>query len=515
MSKRVALLCLLLVVVMGSGVRAYKLTARSLWFDEAFSWRLSQFPLPEMLARSAQDVHPPLYYLLLKGWTNVFGASLLALRSFSVTLAAATIAAGYVLVAYALSSRAAGLTTALLLAVSGFEIQFSWEARMYTLGTFLALVSTWCLLHALTQQSQRAWWWLTYAAAAAAFAYTHYYAFFSLAAQALFVILYILVATRGRVGEILHWKVFWFALLAALVALGLFAPWLPIFLQQQQQVQASFWIPPLDRWSIPDTFYRMYLPTTEPLSRSGTGLLRSLLPLVATLGMWTALLLLARFRRGTPRAALACIVLSGVVPFAVSVVFSLVTPQSVYQDRFFIFAHLFILLGWAALCWSLPWRIPRIVVISAAVIFLAAGSVHYWVHIDIPRKPGAHAAAQEIFRQRTAAEPVVVSSPFVFFAIDHYAEEEFAAKGSVKLFSETGQLAHFAGGPILTAADVVDNEVFRDRDASAVWVVDTSGFGGSPLIPPREWHAVWQRQFPEVYEYQGEVSVTRYLRTTP
>src|SRR5688572_27598207 len=104
MSRKIALVLLLFIVVLGVGLRSYHLTARSLWFDEAFSWRLSQFPLPELISRDAQDVHPPLYYILLKGWTVVFGASLLALRSFSVFLAALTIAFCYLFVSYAFSS---------------------------------------------------------------------------------------------------------------------------------------------------------------------------------------------------------------------------------------------------------------------------------------------------------------------------------------------------------------------------------------------------------------------------
>lgn len=511
MSRRTALIVLLLIVLFGVGLRAWQLTSRSLWFDEAFSWRLSQFPLAEMIMRTAQDVHPPLYYAVLKGWTVIFGSSLLGLRSFSVVLAGATIAAGYLLVSYALASRGAGLVAALLLAVSGFEIQFAWEARMYTLGTLLALLSTWCLLHALQQRTQRIWWWLAYGVTAAAFAYTHYYALFSLIAHALLVVVYILVGTRGRVGEIVQWRLFWYALIAAGLTVALFAPWLPTFMQQQQQVQESFWIPALDRWSVPDTFVRMYAPTTRPLPRQGLGLAITLGPLVATILMWLALFFIARGRSTTGRWGLRAFLICGAVPFAVSVLFSLLNAQSVYQDRFFIFAHLFVVVGWAAVLWHIPWRTLRGSAVLGATILLVAASLAYWFEIDIPHKPGAHAAAREIFMQRRAEEPVVVSSPFVFFAIDHYAEEEFSQPQVVKLFSESGQLAHFAGGPILTPANIVGADIFAAH-TPALWIVDTTGFGGSPLVVPHEWRKISQRSFPEVYGYQGDVTVTRYER---
>src|SRR3990167_970423 len=111
------------IVLLGVALRSYHLGARSLWFDEAFSWRLIQFPLPEMLTRAAADVHPPLYYLLLKAWAFVFASSLLSLRSFSVVFAAASIATAYLFTSYATRSRGTGLLAACLLALSGFQIQ--------------------------------------------------------------------------------------------------------------------------------------------------------------------------------------------------------------------------------------------------------------------------------------------------------------------------------------------------------------------------------------------------------
>jgi hypothetical protein len=34
--------------------RLYSLSERSFWFDEAFAWRLIEFPFPEMLGRAAR-----------------------------------------------------------------------------------------------------------------------------------------------------------------------------------------------------------------------------------------------------------------------------------------------------------------------------------------------------------------------------------------------------------------------------------------------------------------------------
>ncbi len=224
MNRRQALTCLLLIIILGIGLRSYHLTARSLWFDEAFSWRLIQFPWSEMISRAATDVHPTLYYILLKSWAVVFGSSLLSMRLFSVMAAAASIAAIYLVAssAWTLSKskeamargRAIGLTAALFLAVSGWQIAFAWEARMYTLGVFFTLLSTWFLIKAIRQKHQAAWWYIGYAIAAAAMIHTHYYALFSLFAQVLFIIGFLLAQSRGRVGEIIQSKVLWYSALS-------------------------------------------------------------------------------------------------------------------------------------------------------------------------------------------------------------------------------------------------------------------------------------------------------------
>src|SRR5262249_3660530 len=71
---------LVLVVLAAMVLRGYGLGARSLWFDEAFSWRLAEFPVGELIARVRQDNHTPLYFLLQKSWSVLFGTSEVALR---------------------------------------------------------------------------------------------------------------------------------------------------------------------------------------------------------------------------------------------------------------------------------------------------------------------------------------------------------------------------------------------------------------------------------------------------
>lgn len=60
----------------------------SYWWDELFSATVATVDFGEWMRLLLADVHPPLYFLLLKGWVAVFGDSELATRSLSVIFAA-------------------------------------------------------------------------------------------------------------------------------------------------------------------------------------------------------------------------------------------------------------------------------------------------------------------------------------------------------------------------------------------------------------------------------------------
>jgi len=73
-------------IVLGLGLVVFTLlvlhsiTASTIWFDEAFSAYISQFSFFDIARYTATDVHPPLYYWILKLWTEFFGTSELAFR---------------------------------------------------------------------------------------------------------------------------------------------------------------------------------------------------------------------------------------------------------------------------------------------------------------------------------------------------------------------------------------------------------------------------------------------------
>src|SRR6266849_1006024 len=150
--KRIVLILLVLVISVGALLRIVKLGSESLWLDEAYSIYTSQESLPEIVPEISKDVHPPLYYFALHYWLKFFGDSESATRSLSVVFGVIAIPWIYGL-ASLLFDRMTGLFSAVLLAWSHFNIEYSQEARMYELLALLSLGSFYFFLKLLKEET--------------------------------------------------------------------------------------------------------------------------------------------------------------------------------------------------------------------------------------------------------------------------------------------------------------------------------------------------------------------------
>lgn len=77
------LVAAVLILLLAAFLRFHNLDAQSFWNDEGNSARLSERSLRLILEGTASDIHPPLYYVLLRGWRELVGESEFGLRSLS------------------------------------------------------------------------------------------------------------------------------------------------------------------------------------------------------------------------------------------------------------------------------------------------------------------------------------------------------------------------------------------------------------------------------------------------
>ena len=73
-----------LVLLVAFGLRLIQLGAGSIWYDESVSLYLAGLDLPAMVAHTAGDIHPPLYYALLHLWTLAAGTTEFSAAFFSL-----------------------------------------------------------------------------------------------------------------------------------------------------------------------------------------------------------------------------------------------------------------------------------------------------------------------------------------------------------------------------------------------------------------------------------------------
>lgn len=159
-----------------------RLHGPSLWFDEGWSWHLARMPIPQMLATTAADRSPFLYYLFLHFWIRIAGESEWALRWPSVAFGLLAAALVWRLAVDGWG-RPAGAFALIPMALSPFWLYYVQEARMYTMLAAGTLAAFWAMAAALRRPTPRRF--LVWTLCAAGTALTHYYGLLPVVAMAL------------------------------------------------------------------------------------------------------------------------------------------------------------------------------------------------------------------------------------------------------------------------------------------------------------------------------------------
>ncbi len=503
----------ILLSITGAGIllRLYKLTAISLWHDEAFSALLIKYSWGEMTYRIGLDVHPPMYYYFLRFWHYVLGDSLYSLRGLSVLFGVATIIITYLLVKKVFANNNTALMAATLVALNPFQIQYVTEARMYTMGAFFVVLTAYLLVKALEitknyylptgiilkpKLSQVVAAYTAFTVSASILTYTHYYLLFSVVGLGLYGIFHLWKTFRWQFSR-------YALLLLSGIGIGvLFLPWLKIFLFQFKQVGAGYWIPPMDVWSIPSTLYDLIIHIGAPY--------KFVMVLILLATIWFTIRIIKSYQQTGKWLVIGLFV----APFAGSIMFAILAKlkgetSSVYLVRYFLFASPFLLIMIALWLEQIKIRGLKYLFLITLVVLNLFGTWYYWHELQVDKKPGMAALSSIINANAQNDHKIIVASSFEFFNYKYYNKS-----GIAPLLYTNGNhvenLPHYAGTAILTESDLLLN--FSDATkGSTVWMVWTTGFGGSKPIVPTNWTQIDEHGFAEVRPYVGTwVVVTEY-----
>ncbi len=223
---------LLLALALGAVLRIAPLNDRDYWYDEAFSGITIRQPWSEMMYIIAHDVHPPLYYWLLRSWAFVVGDGPDELRAFSVAFGLATIVLAYAaLRKWESKSAIPAVVGAFVVAINPFLVNYSQEARMYSLLAFLILLAAYLLT-----QNRR---WI-YSLALLAILLTHHLGALCVLCLAVWDIF------RHKFNR--RWLVSGY-----FIPIIGFASWLPSILAQRLLTDELSWVPEVSIARIPTT----------------------------------------------------------------------------------------------------------------------------------------------------------------------------------------------------------------------------------------------------------------------
>ena len=400
------------------GFCALLIQRSSIWFDEAFGAYLIRFNFAELTYYTGKDVHPPLYYYFLKLWSLLFGTSDLALRSMSVFFGVVVIVIAFTMLLKIFGRKAAYLALGLLV-LSPMFIRYSVEMRMYTLVMAIVLVATFVLLRVNKTNSWKLW--IIYAVLVAAGMLTHYLVALAWLSHWVWRI----AATRDKSWH--RWRKQFFSkqwLLAHVLAITIFAPWLPWFYDRFKDVQDNgFWIPPVTPVTIIDYITNFFV------YQNATLVSTVLTVLLLAVGFFIAASIKITSDSFARPHRLPYLMIASVafVPLILLILLSIPPLQSIFIDRYAVYAIVCGTLFLAILIsqmFELQRRFASIgLILITATSMIGIYNVSYYGNFNkFENQSNQTKDLIEKVRSSSApSQPIIADSPWLYYEAAHYS----------------------------------------------------------------------------------------------
>lgn len=233
----------ILFFLLGAGMlicSAFLCFSSDIWYDEVFSLGLVRKPVKELISITARDVHPPLYYLILKLFLTAVPENAVAMQVAAAKLVSwlpflcVLLLAVFPVKKY-FGMLSAGLFFFLTMSMPGLS-EYTVEIRMYgyaALFVTMAMTEAWGVL---TEGRRMNWILMTGAALCAC--YTHYFACVAVCMVYLYVLIVLIVGKKKK--ELQSFFV------STVVCVICYLPWLlTVVTRQVSQVKESYWIQPV------------------------------------------------------------------------------------------------------------------------------------------------------------------------------------------------------------------------------------------------------------------------------
>lgn len=194
-------------------------------WDEAYSFRMVyKLSFSEMIATTATDIHPPLYYILLRLFSMIFGTEFFTLKMFSVLFIGLTMVLGITYVRKNWGFAVAFVFN-LVVGLGPQFIFYSVNIRMYSMALFFV---TWSMLLAYEIiKEDRPIHWILFVLSGLGGAFTHYFAVVPMALIYAYLMIGLIIFNRKKL------KLFVIACVATVLG---YLPWLSVMLSSFERM---------------------------------------------------------------------------------------------------------------------------------------------------------------------------------------------------------------------------------------------------------------------------------------
>ena len=197
--------------------------------DECWTINLAHMTTAEMITVTAQDVHPPLYYMIVRFFYLIFGNSAVLYHMVSL------LPYGMLLIfcVIVIRKKFGNIPAAVLvtyLSLFSYALNYNLEVRMYSWANLFVLLTFYYEYQVLNENKTKDW--CLFAVFALCAAYTHYYALLAVAFY--YIILFVVSLCQKRYLK----KI----MLTGIVTVAAYLPWFIVLLKSFFRTKEKWWL---------------------------------------------------------------------------------------------------------------------------------------------------------------------------------------------------------------------------------------------------------------------------------
>ncbi len=401
----------LFYILIGTAIIVSFLTlfSQSIRLDEAQSiWQSTKSPAT-LLKLLSEDVHVPLYGLLLHYWMQIFGNTITAARSLSFIFYLATLPVLYLVIKETANQKLA-LISVTLFALSPFIVWYSSEARMYTLFTLVTCFNHLYFLRFYRSKAKSGKVGLFISTIIGL--YTHYFFLFLLVPQLIFILFKTTIKTlpnNKKVFSPFHEKLFLTTYLGIVGGAALFfLPWIWYVLTNGSVANTQPMIMPPTSYNIFQVFVNFLFGFQTDALQSGI------------VSLWPIIVLVIFFIFTTKKKQstqdIHYFTLVTFLPITLVFLVSFVRPIFLSRYLILITPTLFFIIAWLLSNYS-----KKISAITTTVVLLIMFSFMVFQNISTatPAKEDYQGVATYLQKNAKSQDIIAVSAPFTIYPLEY------------------------------------------------------------------------------------------------